>query len=160
MEVAEEHQAVEEVTPPSQTLPPQLSTQPVESLSEATSTTTPFTREMEAGTPAQVPSAAVPSVQRPDYAWLSETIIRRMHELKRYPADARLDHAEGKVVLKAIIKSDGNVEAVEVFRSSGHQSLDRAAVELLNLAAPFHFPHSLGKPQMAVKIPMNYQLAP
>ena len=64
------------------------------------------------------------------------------------------------MVLKAIVKSDGNVEAVEIFRSSGHQSLDRAAVELLNLAAPFRFPHSLGKPQMMVKIPMSYKLAP
>jgi protein TonB len=100
------------------------------------------------------------STTRPDYTWLSETILRRMQELKRYPADARLDRMEGKVVLKAIVKSDGSVEAVEVFRSSGHESLDRAAVELLNIAAPFQFPHSLGKPQMTVKIPMSYKLTP
>jgi hypothetical protein len=34
---------------------------------------------------------------------------------------------------------------VEVFRRSGHERLDWAAVELLNVAAPFHFPHSLGR---------------
>lgn len=106
-----------------------------------------------------VASVATP-IARADYTWLSETILRRMEELKRYPAEARLDRIEGKVVLKAIVKSDGNVEAVEVFRSSGHQSLDRAAVELLNLAAPFRFPHSLGNPQIMVKIPMSYKLVP
>lgn len=116
----------------------------------------------EARSPVETPtldSVATP-VARADYTWLSETILRRMEELKRYPAEARLDRVEGKVVLKAIVKSDGNVEAVEVFRSSGHKSLDRAAVELLNLAAPFRFPHLLDKPQMMVKIPMSYKLAP
>jgi protein TonB len=104
--------------------------------------------------------APVPSSlsARPDYSWLSETILRRVEELKRYPAEARLDRAEGKVVLKAVIRGDGSVEGVEVFQSSGHQSLDRAAVELLNLAAPFQFPRALEKSQITVKIPMSYRL--
>lgn len=51
---------------------------------------------------------------RADYSWLSETILRRMQELKRYPAEARFDRAEGKVVLKAVIQSNGSIEAVEV----------------------------------------------
>jgi protein TonB len=87
-------------------------------------------------------------------------IMRRMQELKRYPAEARLDRAEGKVILKAVIRNNGSIEAIEVLQSSGHQSLDNAAVELLNLAAPFHFPRPLEKPQMTVKIPMNYRLEP
>ena len=105
-------------------------------------------------------ASAIASSPRPDYGWLSEIIMRRMEELKRYPAEARLDRAEGKVVLKAVIKSDGNLETVEVLRSSGHHSLDRAAVDLLRVAAPFHFPRPLEKPQMTVKIPMSYRLEP
>jgi len=81
-----------------------------------------------------------------------------MEELKRYPAEARLDRAEGKVVLKAVIRSDGSIESLEIVRGSGHESLDRAAVDLLNLAAPFHFPRPLEKPQMTVKIPMSYRI--
>lgn len=121
---------------------------------------TPVSREDEAGLSAQTASfaPAVSPVTRLDYAWLSETIMRRMHELKRYPAEARLDRAEGKVVLKAVIRNNGSIEAVEVFQSSGHQSLDRAAVELLTLAAPFRFPRPLDKRQITVKIPMNYRL--
>ena len=95
---------------------------------------------------------------RPDYSWLSETILRRVEELKRYPAEARLDRAEGKVVLKAVIRGDGSVDDVVVYQSSGYRSLDHAAVELLKRAAPFRLSRPLGKSQMMVKIPMNYRL--
>lgn len=104
---------------------------------------------------APVPSSAS---ARPDYGWLSETILRRVEELKRYPAEARLDRAEGKVVLKAVIRGDGSVDDVEVHQSSGYRSLDHAAVELLKRAAPFQLPRPLGKSKMTVKIPMSYRL--
>jgi protein TonB len=93
-----------------------------------------------------------------DYGWLSETILRRVEELKRYPASARVDRAEGKVVVKAVINEDGSVGEVEVFQSSGHLGLDKAAIETLRQAAPFHLPHPLGKPGMTIKIPMSYRL--
>ena len=103
------------------------------------------------------PQTLVPST-RPDYGWLSETILRRVESLKQYPADARLDHAEGKVILKAIIRDDGAVDDVEVYKSSGYQSLDRAAVELLKRAAPFELPRPLGQSKLTVKIPLSYRL--
>ena len=125
---------------------------------EVLSRTPAVPQGQESVVPAQSPIMS-PS-QRPDYAWLSEIIMRRMQELKKYPAEARLDRAEGRVVLKAVIRNDGTIEGVEVFQSSGHQILDRAAVDLLNLAAPFQFPRSMEKPHMTVKIPMNYRLEP
>jgi protein TonB len=110
----------------------------------------------------QVPIATAPnpssSSVRQDYSWLSETILRSVEELKRYPSDARLDRAEGKVVLKAVIRGDGSVDDLEISQSSGHLSLDHAALELLKRAAPFQLPQPLGKSQMTVKIPMNYRL--
>ncbi len=93
-----------------------------------------------------------------DYGWLSEEILRRVEELKRYPVSARTDRAEGKVVVKAIINEDGNLGLVEVFQSSGHLALDKAAVETMRQAAPFHLPHPLGQPRMTIKIPMSYRL--
>ncbi len=93
-----------------------------------------------------------------DYGWLSEEILRRVEELKRYPASARIDRAEGKVVVKAVINEDGNLGEVEVFQSSGYLTLDKAAVETLRQAAPFHLPHPLGQPRMTIKIPMSYRL--
>ena len=93
-----------------------------------------------------------------DYGWLSEAILRRVEELKRYPASARVDHAEGKVVVKAVINEDGSIGEVEVFQSSGHPGLDKAAVETMREAAPFHLPRPLGQPRMTIKIPMSYRL--
>jgi protein TonB len=93
-----------------------------------------------------------------DYGWLSEAILHRVEELKRYPASARVDRAEGKVVVKAVINEDGSIGEVEVSQSSGHPGLDKAAVETMRQAAPFHLPRPLGQPRMTIKIPMSYRL--
>ena len=160
----EHDRAIEQVLAPApaQAPPPtsQPSSQQPEAVSDLNSTMQPLPGEQVAGSSARTPEPVASSTTRADYAWLSETIIRRMQELKRYPTEARLERAEGKVVLKAVLRSNGTIEAVEIYQSSGHQSLDRAAVELLNLAAPFHFPRPLEKPQMTVKIPMSYRLEP
>ena len=162
VESTEPEQAIEQALAPAQapTSTPHLSSQPPELASDLSSTAQPLPQEQEAGLSTQTPGPVASSSPRADYAWLSETIMRRMQELKRYPTEARLERAEGKVVLKAVLRSNGSIEAIEIFQSSGHQSLDRAAVELLSLAAPFHFPRPLEKPQMTVKIPMSYRLEP
>jgi periplasmic protein TonB len=44
------------------------------------------------------------------------------------------------------IKADGEVENVEVNRSSGHKVLDQAAIRIVRLAAPFErFPDAIRK---------------
>lgn len=115
-----------------------------------------------AASPAPQAATIAPMVSgrpaRMDYGWLSETILRRVEELKRYPAEARLDRAEGKVVLKAVIRDDGAVDDVEIFQSSGYRILDLAAVDLMKQAAPFQLPLPLGKSKITVKIPMSYRL--
>ncbi|NOT94922.1 MAG: energy transducer TonB [Nitrospira sp.] len=111
--------------------------------------------------PAQTPSIAQAPANTPtkrDYGWLSEAILRRVEELKRYPASARAERAEGKVVVKAVINEDGSIGEMEVFQSSGHPGLDKAAMDTMKQAAPFHLPHPLGQPRMTIKIPMSYRL--
>ena len=107
---------------------------------------------------AAISSAPTNAPTKLDYGWLSDAILRRVEELKRYPASARVDHAEGKVVVKAAINEDGSIGEVEVFQSSGHPGLDKAAVETMREAAPFHLPRPLGQPRMTIKIPMSYRL--
>ena len=107
---------------------------------------------------AAISSAPTNAPTTRDYGWLSEAILRRVEELKRYPASARVDHAEGKVVVKAVIDEDGGIGELEVFQSSGHPGLDKAAVETMREAAPFHLPRPLGQPRMTIKIPMSYRL--
>lgn len=140
------------------TPPPQVSHQ--SSVTEPTDSATPHAsvKSESAAEQQQIAMATVPSAARTDYGWLSDTITRRVEELKRYPSEARLDRAEGRVVLKVVIRDDGGIDDVAVSQSSGYRSLDHAAVELLKQAAPFQLPQPLGKSQMTIKIPMNYRL--
>lgn len=102
------------------------------------------------------PQAPVRS--KPDYRWLSELIVKRVEELKRYPAEARLEQAEGRVVVKVVILEDGTVSDTEIVKSSGFHTLDEAALELMRQSGPFTFPHPLGKPSLTIKVPINYAL--
>lgn len=94
-----------------------------------------------------------------DHRWLAESLWRRVAELKRYPHSARLNGQEGKVVLKAVIRSDGHLIDVTVQKSSGHQILDAAAVEAVKLACPLHMKHAINKPEIVVSLPIVYSLA-
>jgi periplasmic protein TonB len=53
-----------------------------------------------------------------------------------YPEAAR-GKLYGNLVLTVSIRSDGTVDRIEVDRSSGHDVLDRAAIEIVRLAAPY-----------------------
>ncbi len=54
-----------------------------------------------------------------------------------YPEQARRQKLFGKLQLSVSILKDGNVESIEVSKSSGHQLLDAAAMRIVKLAAPY-----------------------
>jgi periplasmic protein TonB len=110
--------------------------------------------------PVQVIRAAGPSAEaRLDHQWLAESLWRRVAELKRYPNSARMNGQEGKVILKAVIRSDGHLADVFILKSSGYSTLDEAAIEAVKLACPLHMKHTIGKPQIVVSLPIVYSLA-
>lgn len=125
-------------------------------------------------TKSEVPTASAPEIieraaasQRPvptvpltraDYGWLAEALWQRVHMLKRYPPAARLERMEGRVVVRAVIKDDGHLLTVEVTESSGHALLDQHAMEVVRLACPLKLKHPLGRPEVVVKVPINYKL--
>jgi protein TonB len=94
-----------------------------------------------------------------DNSWLVESLRRRLAELKRYPSTARLNGWEGKVVLRAVIRADGHLSEVKVHRSSGHESLDNAAMETIRLACPLHLQHPISTSELAIYVPIVYSLA-
>lgn len=110
--------------------------------------------------PGQIASAHASSPgAKVDYRWLAESLWRRVAEFKRYPNSARMNGQEGKVVLKAVIRSDGQLADVFVQKSSGYSALDLAAMEAVRLACPLHMKHAIGKPQIVVSLPIVYSLA-
>jgi protein TonB len=96
---------------------------------------------------------------RADYGWLIESIGKRLAELKRYPPTARLNGWEGKVLLRAVVRADGQLAEVQVQKSSGHEELDTAAMETVREASPLRLRHELGRPQIVITVPLVYSLA-
>ena len=69
--------------------------------------------------------------------------IERIGNLN-YPEEAKARRLYGSLQLTVAIKADGEVESVEINRSSGHKVLDQAAIRIVRLAAPFErFPDNI-----------------
>ena len=74
-------------------------------------------------------------------AWRQK--VERIGNLN-YPVEARTRRLYGSLQLTVAIRADGEVESVEVNRSSGHKVLDQAAIRIVRLAAPFdRFPDNI-----------------
>jgi len=73
--------------------------------------------------------------------WRSK--IERIGNLN-YPAEAKARKIYGRLQLTVAIKADGEVEGIEINRSSGYKVLDQAAIRIVRLAAPFErFPENI-----------------
>jgi protein TonB len=63
-----------------------------------------------------------------------------------YPNKAREKELSGNLSLDVSLRQDGTVKEINIRRSSGHNVLDEAAIEIVKLAAPFApFPNSIKK---------------
>ncbi len=56
---------------------------------------------------------------------------------RHYPEQARQRGIEGELRLRVALKPDGSVQEVKLLQSSGHALLDRAAMRIVHLAAPY-----------------------
>lgn len=140
--------------------PDPVEAQPVQQEPAAMTTAPSLSAEAPLTQQRTVDAVAAPGAEtKADNRWLAESLWRRVAELKRYPSIARLNGQEGKVILKAVIRSDGQLADVVVQKSSGYSALDAAAIEAVKLACPLHMKHAIGKPQIVVSLPIVYSLA-
>ncbi len=122
---------------------------PIETNGEATARSQP---------PAVEQTGSMTAQTKADYGWLVKALLGRLDQLKNYPQLARINHWEGKVVLRAVIKDDGQVLMIDVHESSGRSILDDDAIETLRRASPLKLDYPLGKPQVAILMPISYAL--
>ena len=54
-----------------------------------------------------------------------------------YPSKARKQRLSGNLLLDVAIRQDGTVQQITIRRSAGNKVLDRAAIKIVELAAPF-----------------------
>jgi protein TonB len=77
-----------------------------------------------------------------------------------YPDGAR-GRVYGSLVLTVSIRADGNLENVEIQRSSGHQVLDRAAERIVKMASPYAvFPSNIKRDTDILVITRTWTFAP
>ncbi|WP_447973568.1 TonB family protein [Nitrospira sp. Kam-Ns4a] len=112
------------------------------------------------GSPGGERVASAQPAARTDFGWLADALLNRVHQLKRYPFEARMKRLEGRVVIRVVIREDGNLEDLTVVQSSGHQILDHDAVEIIRQASPLPLARPLGRPQVVVQVPISYRLKP
>ena len=64
-------------------------------------------------------------------------ILTAAARFKRYPRSAIDNNWEGEVVVRMTIGADGRIAALGIKSSSGHEILDRQALEMFRIAKPF-----------------------
>ena len=87
--------------------------------------------------------------------------IQETRSLPPYPAESIKLHEEGRVLLEVAIGTDGAVSQASVFRPSGHQRLDVAAVQHVKQYWRWHPATRAGKPVPATtRVAVDFKLAP
>lgn len=88
-------------------------------------------------------------------AWRSK--VERVGNLN-YPDSARRANLSGSLLLDVALNPDGSVSEITVRRSSGHQLLDEAAINIVRLAAPYApFPPDIRKEVDVLHITRTWQ---
>lgn len=108
---------------------------------------------------AEKPAAATPAL---DLDALASQYGRQVADLlvsrKRYPRVAQMRGWQGQVEVEARFVPGGRLGQVVVTRSSGHETLDAAAVELLQGAEFPPLPASLAQADFRLRLPIDYRL--
>lgn len=88
-----------------------------------------------------------------------EKIRQRVSTRKAYPRIARMQGLQGQVLISFLLSKDGLVMDNKVEMSSGHEILDRSALEAVQMAQPFPaFPESFPNKVIRVEITLVYSL--
>jgi len=74
----------------------------------------------------------------------TKTVMTQISGKVEYPKMAKMRHQEGVVTVQVTIDASGAASAASVEKSSGIESLDNAALNAVNAAAPFPAPPEAG----------------
>lgn len=82
-----------------------------------------------------------------------------MNQHKRYPVELKKKKQQGVVELEFTVNRDGQVLDAKVAKSCGHGSLDQAALQMLEDAAPLPpIPEFIRQDSLTLLIPVEYSL--
>lgn len=79
---------------------------------------------------------------------------------QRYPRLAQIRQWQGSTLLQLELAADGQLQSVRVLSSSGHEILDRQAIDMVRAAVPLPpLPASLAGRSLTVDVPVVFRLA-
>ncbi len=87
------------------------------------------------------------------------TLGRAIAKQKSYPKIAQMRGWQGEVLLDLKLDGNGNVQSANVKESSGHESLDNQALEMVRKASPFPAPpEALRGRSFNITVPVSFKL--
>lgn len=87
------------------------------------------------------------------------SLQRAIARHQRYPAGARRHGQTGVATLAFVIEADGRLSQIRLAQSSGHDALDRSALQALTRLGRFEpIPKSLGRSTWSLRIPIRFDL--
>jgi len=99
--------------------------------------------------------------ERPDYGWLSQALWSSVDQRKRYPAEAKRNHWQGRVILRLTLEQRGaavHLLDLVLEESSGHTILDRHTLDMVRNAFPLQVKHQLAQSKLQVDLPFSYRM--
>lgn len=88
-----------------------------------------------------------------------EEIRKKVSSRKAYPRIARMQGLQGRVLVAFLLSKEGHIIESKVESSSGHDILDRSALEAVQMAQPFPaFPESFRSKTVRMEITLVYSL--
>ena len=112
--------------------------------------------EPQPGTPATVPPSADDAGSLAQYRMQLIGVAKRY---KRYPRVAMDNNWEGDVVVRMVIGANGMISSVTIKTSSGHEILDKQAIDMFTKAKPLvPIPGALRGKEFAIEVRAIYNL--
>ena len=88
-----------------------------------------------------------------------EMVRLKIERHKKYPETAKARQIEGFVTVRFVITPQGDILDVEIIKSSGQKSLDKAALKAIHAAAPFPVPpQHLFKGEIPLELTIAFEL--
>lgn len=109
------------------------------------------------------PRAARPAVNGAQASRVESAYKARLRKLiassKRYPKRAKRRRQQGTVRVSFVIYANGLIKNIRAVSSSGHSTLDKAAIKAIQkISGKLPFPGGIKRKQWVLTIPVSYKL--
>jgi protein TonB len=114
------------------------------------------------------PPLVVPKPATPTPAQISDandqygnTLWGAISKYKKYPRIAQQRGWQGEVIVELSLDGNGKLKSKQILQSSGYDSLDQQALEMVEKALPFPAPpEALRGSNFTIKVPIPFKLEP